>query len=280
MKHFFESTKLKILAAVSMVLIGFMVYAATSEEYASLPSQIVAGVLSPFQSAFAAVSDKVTDFTGWFAQANELYEENQQLQEENIELQNQLIEMEQLRAENEQYKEYLGIIDDYEDITLEPAFVIGRDALDSYYSFTVDKGSTDGIELYDTVISSSGVVGIIVEVYTYTSKVMTVLDPSFSMAVLVTQTNDTGIVSGNTDLAGEGFTMLSYLSNDSEAEVGDQVITSGISGLYPADLILGTITSIESESHGKSLYAVIEPAVDVQEIKDVFIITSFTNEEK
>lgn len=187
----------------------------------------------------------------------------------------QLVELEQYRAENQQYRQFLDIKQDNPDFVFESAMVIGRDPSDFFYSFTIDKGSADGISLYDPVITPDGLVGRISEVSISNSKVVTILNPGIDVGAFDTRTRDTGVIAGDLPLAEQGMCKMLYLPRGSSAAAGDIITTSGIGGVFPKGLIIGTIDDVQTEAHGISLYAKIKPTADIPMVQDVFVITSF-----
>lgn len=88
-------------------------------------------------------------------------------------------------------------------------------------------------------------------------------------------TGDSGVVSTDLMLADQGLVKLGYLTAETTAQPGDIVVTSGLGSIYPQNLKIGTIRSIEHEEYDVSLYALVEPFVDVTQVKDVMVITSF-----
>ena len=156
------------------------------------------------------------------------------------------------------------------------AFVIGRDPLDSFYGFTLDQGSVDGIEVNDTVVSDEGyLLGMVVEVEATSCKVMTILHPSFNAAGVVSRTRENGILNGNTTYAADGLCTLTNLERSTETRAGDQVITTGLGGVFPPDLLVGTVQDVVPEASGKSSIAVVRPGADPRTAKHVFIITAY-----
>ena len=279
MRDFFKSKKFKALAAVCLVLVGFMIYAATSDGYAGVPGQILSTVAYPFQKIGAAVTSAADGLFTWIGGINYLWDENDRLTKENEELRQQMVDYEELQRQNAQYEALLGIKEQNQEIlSMEAAFVIGRDAYDRYGSFTIDKGSADGIAPGDPVITAEGLVGTVSEVTLHSAKVSTTLDISVNVGVMVSSTRDTGVICGDLSLSEEGLTKLMYLDRSSHAKEGDMLITTGVSGIFPKGLIVGTIREIHTESHGKSLYAVVEPVESMTAVKDVFVITSFEGE--
>lgn len=275
MGDFFKSIRFKILVAVLAFLMAFMLRAAYTGGLAPMTSQILGILTNPLQKASATVSASFSGFFDRMFRSGEILEENERLKEENRRLTQRQLEFDKYKLENEQLKEYLDIKEKNPDFDFETAFVIGRDPNDRFYAFTIDKGSLDGISLHDPVITEDGLVGMVVEVGATYAKVATILDVMLEISSYDSRTKDIGITTGRIDLAEEGLCQLTLLQRESGASAGDIVITSNVGGLYPKDLVVGTIREVRTESHGLSLYAVIEPAVDVRTVKDVLVITSF-----
>ena len=275
MGDFFKSIRFKILVAVLAFLLAFMLRAAYTGGLAPMTSQILGILTNPLQKASASVSASFSGLFDRMFRSGEILEENERLKEENRRLTQRQLEFDKYKLENEQLKEYLDIKEKNPDFDFETAFVIGRDPNDRFYAFTIDKGSLDGISLHDPVITEDGLVGMVVEVGPTYAKVATILDVMLEISSYDSRTKDIGITTGRIDLAEEGLCQLTLLQRESGASAGDIVITSNVGGLYPKDLVIVTIREVRTESHGISLYAVIEPAVDVRTVKDVLVITSF-----
>ncbi len=180
-----------------------------------------------------------------------------------------------MKMENEQFRELLEIKERNSDLIFEPATVVGRTPDDWFGSFTIDVGTYHGVSLRCPVITSDGLVGIVSEVGRGYSKVQTILDASVSIGGVDIHTLDTGIITGTIPLAQEGSCKLGFLPRESGVTPGDTIVTSGTGGLLPRGLIVGEIQSVEMETSGLSLYAVITPAADIQGARQVFVITDF-----
>ena len=107
------------------------------------------------------------------------------------------------------------------------------------------------------------------------SQVMTVVDSDLEMGGLIARTDSAGILEGQFDLMGEGKLKLSYLPENSEFMAGDQVLTSGLSGIYPSGLVVGHVEEVLTDASGMTRYAVIVPETDLNSLEQVFVIKSF-----
>lgn len=270
MKEFFSSLRFKIFLVVALLLLGLLLYAGTSGS--TVPSSVLSAITSPIQRASAAIS---SFFSGEPSDLDLLREENRQLKEQVRALTQQLVDFHTYQTENQHYKEYLGIKEQNPDFIFEPATLIARDSNERFYAFTINKGAAHGISEKDTVITSDGLVGYVSQVDATTSKVVTILDTAVSIGAYDSQTRASGMIEGDVTLATQNLTRLNYLQKDSSIAVGDIVVTSGLSGLFPEGLVVGSVYEVKASSDGVGSYAVVKPAADIQDVRDVFVIKSF-----
>lgn len=278
MNKFLKSWYFKVLCGLAIFAVALMIRAAASGNSEVFLSQAVSVISQPFLKISAAVTNSVGDFLDRFANAEELYLENQELRKQLQEANQKLINAEQDKRENEQFRSFLGLKETNPDYEFEPATVIGRDSTNRFYSFTVDKGSINGVEAADPVITADGLVGIVWEVGLTYSHVRTILDISVEAGVYDISTRDSGIVTGDISLSAEGLCKLKYLPKESGIASGNLIVTSGIGGVFPKDLVVGTVKSITADSSGLSLTAIIVPAADIGNVTDVLIIKSFNGQ--
>ena len=204
-----------------------------------------------------------------------ILEQNEQLTAENAELRSQMVDYDKLKAENEAYKALANIQEQHPEMSYASSFVIGRDPLDSFWGFTLDKGTLDGVAVSDTVISDEGyLLGMVTEADLTSCKVMTILHPSFNAAGVVSRTRDNGIITGSAEYAADGLCILSNLSRSTLTRASDQVITTGLGGVFPPDVLVGVVQELVPEASGKSTVAVLRPGADPRTVKHVFIITN------
>lgn len=276
MKDFFETWKFKILIGIAVFLVGIMAYAGANDRLTAAPQELLSVAVAPFQKAAAMVGDRVASLWENYTNIGAILDENEQLTAENAELRKQMVDYDRLKAENEAYKALARIQDSNTEASYISAFVIGRDPLDEFGGFTLDCGTVNGAAVNDAVISDKGyLIGMVVEADTTSCKVMTILHPSFSAAGVVSRTRENGIINGSTDYAGDGLCVLTNLERATETKMGDQVITTGLGGVFPPDLLVGTVQKVEPEVSGKSSIAVVRPGADPRTVKHVFVITDY-----
>ena len=261
MKDFFDTWKFKILIAIAVFLVGIMAYAGANGRLTAAPQELLSVAAAPFQRAAAAVSSGVASLWENYANIDAILEENQQLSEENAALRSQMVDYDKLKAENEAYKALANIQEQHPEMSYTSSFVIGRDPLDSFWGFTLDRGTLDGVAVNEADLTSC--------------KVMTILHPSFNAAGVVSRTRDNGIITGSADYAADGLCILSNLARSTLSREGDQVITTGLGGVFPPDVLVGVIKELTPEASGKSTLAVIQPGADPRTVRHVFIITNY-----
>lgn len=279
MKDFLKSKAFKAICCLLALIIGMMIYQAASGNYASLPEAVVGTVVSPIVKVSSTISDKVAGFFNSLLSAGEIKKENEELKKELSEAYKDLSDLEKYKNENEHLKNFLEIKEENPDYKLESAMVIGRDSSSQFGSFTIDKGTINGIEVNSPVITHEGLVGIVSHVGPTYSVVTTILDPKINIGSYNSRTQATGVVGGEASLYSKGKTKLRLLPRDTALLSGDIIETSGIGGMFPAGILIGTIDSIKAENSGVSMYAEISPIVDVEKVSNVMIITDFSIDE-
>ncbi len=274
MRFFFRSRQFKIILTVAAGILALCIITGVVGGAIAPHSSVLGTVTAPFVSLAQEISDGVKGIVNTYKSGNELMFKNDELETEINELREKLGEYDKAMRENEFYKDYLGIKDENPDFEFTPATLISRDNEDPFKGFVINKGVLNGISEHDPVITDAGVVGYVSEVGLTTSKVATILSTELTLGAIDNRTNDSGIVSGNMELALKNECKMYNLSRSCTVAVGDYVVTSG-EGIFPDDLLIGTITYIGSDEYSSSIYANVSPFVDMSNIKNVMVITDF-----
>lgn len=280
MKKFFTSFLARFLGVLVLALIGVMIYSATTGGFATLPETLTGLVVTPIQSLTTSVSNGVSGFFGQFTGAGDLREQIAQLEKENAELRKLLVEYDELKQTNDWYSEILGLHEENPEYTFAAGRVIGRDPSDFYGNFTISAGRNADISVNDPVVATDGsLVGVVDEVGLTYAKVRTILDPSAKVASQISRTGDTAYTAGSTvDMARQNGLRLTTLERTSGVSIGDYVVTSGIGGVYPSGLLIGSVKQIESATDGMTLTADVELFAEIYDLKQVMVITSFAGQ--
>ena len=277
--NLFHSRSFRILAAVCAAMLVLMLF--TAGFGGEAPSNLLSFFSTPMQRVGTLVTNNAAVAAREAsASKEELLEENAQLRRQVAELQSQLVDYYDLKKENAQLYEYLDMKELNPDFELVAASVIGRDP-NSFYTFTIDRGTAAGLSVNDPVVTDEGVVGWISSANSISAVVTTILSPDTRLGGSVETgatdkvTGESGVLSTNLPLSDQGLVKLGYLTADTQAKAGDIVVTSGLGGIYPQNLKVGVIESVNHEEYDVSLYALVRPFVDVTEVRDVMVITSF-----
>lgn len=201
--------------------------------------------------------------------------ENKDLKIINAKLSSQIQLLEEYRSENIRLRELFKFQQELPRKTLA-ARVISKDIVDSSNSFTIDKGSNDGIERLRGVISSEGVVGYTFEVEPDSSRVLLLSSQGASIDALIQRTRARGIVAGLNRRSCE----LKYMMRQDDAQKGDLVVTSGRQGIFPKGFIVGVVRKVAPSPTAVSYTAKVEPSVKIDRLEHVLVIVEKEEEEK
>ncbi|MBM3246062.1 MAG: rod shape-determining protein MreC [Candidatus Omnitrophica bacterium] len=195
------------------------------------------------------------------------FTQNERLKDQVDFLKQKINAMEEISAENARLKRLFSFKQNspYKVIACR---VIGRSPDNWSSVIIIDKGRYSGIKEGMVVINYLGLVGRVIETAKNASKVVLINDPNFAVSAIDKRSRQEGLVCGT---LGASLTMK-YLPGDADIAVSDSVITSGLSGLYPKGLLIGSVTAVGEEFSGLSRYAVIKPAVNLSDIEEVLVI--------
>ena len=139
----------------------------------------------------------------------------------------------------------------------------------------INKGSNHNISAKDPVVMGNYLVGIVKKVHPTYSVVETILNPGINISAIESKTREVAYVTTDLEHIKNGFCLMESLDRTTSITPGGLVVTSGIGGLYPKGLIIGSVKEISESKFELSSYAVIEPGVEIGGIEDVFVITAF-----
>jgi rod shape-determining protein MreC len=275
MKKFFKTTSFKILAVLLAVCLAGMFFAAVTNNGTSPLTSVAGVVFSPLQRLAAFAVDKFDDFSGAFVSSSVYRQQVRELQEKVAEYQSQLVDYEKLKKKVESYENFLDVKDNNPDYVFAAATVIGRDSADVFSSFTLNAGSADGVTVNCPVIYGEYLIGVVKEVDVSSCVVYTIFNPKVNISAYEIRSGEIGYVNSTTNLALGGECRLSGLDANTVITSGGIVCTSGIGGIYPRGLIIGTVQKVEADENDVSSNAIVKPDIDMTQLRDVFIITDF-----
>lgn len=261
------------LAVVIAVILSVMAYFSTSA--APLPN--VAGIIaSPFRSAGAAITETVSGWVDYFAEFDALKEENEQLKLEIAEMETAIRQAEKDSEENERLRKLLDLREQRRDLHFESARIVESDSSNWESVLTVNKGTAQDVAVGDCVVTEAGyLVGVVTDAGLNWSTIRTILDSDTSIGATVFRSGQNAVAQGDFALMGQDRLMLNYLGADPDVVAGDLIVTSGLGDYFPSQLVIGTVESVSTGDDGLAQYAVITPSVSLDDLTQVFIVTSF-----
>lgn len=277
MKNLFNTKPFKmVVSIIAVFLIGALIAAANGHGETA-QSTVLGTLFSPAHYVAQKISNGLDNISGNVTGNAQYEKEIKKLQSQIGDLQSQLVDYENLKRQNELYKEFLGVKEEHKDFQFVEASVTGRDSADIYKSFTVSKGTVNGVAVGDSVMYGKYLVGIVDKAYPTYSVVKTILDPDFSVSAYEIISNEISYVTGTASLAKENKCKMANL--DATTKITNEAIicTAGVGGTVPKGLIIGTVDEIADESTDISSYAIITPGTDIESINTCFILTDYKN---
>ena len=258
-----------------IIIVLLVVFTNSNANQVSYIEKICNVFVMPIQNGFTYLKNKMSGNDSFFADMDTLKSENEDLKKKNSELEQSLRELEIIKAENDTLKEYVNLKDKYTDYTTVPADVINRDISNYSSTIVINVGSADGIKEEMTVIADSGLVGHIISVTNNTAKVQTIVDTASAVTSKISTTEDTIVVQGT--LEDKSTLRANFIPTDAVVLQGDTVETSGIGGIYPKGIHIGTITEVVNTNNITDRYAIVQTAVDFNKLNTVLVITNTEN---
>lgn len=235
----------------------------------------VVTILSPFERAMTSVTDAIEGFTDYFTEYDRIRAENEELKEKLAELEDRNYKIEEIERMNEWLHDYLDLAREHTEFDFAPANIVGRQVGNYMSVFTLDVGTDNGITKDMPVVTSDGIVGYVNEAGPNWCKVLTIIESASSVGAYIQRTGEVGLLEGDFDMRLEGLCKLTYLATDSNVEVGDRVLSSGLGSIYPRDLVIGTVERVETDEYSRTVTAYVRPAADLEDLSRVMIIKSY-----
>jgi len=220
--------------------------------------------VAPFIKATAWVGGGVRGVWREYVDLRGVQAENRQLRSQLGALQQRLEALQEMAQENRRLQSMLEMpeLPGARPVVVR---VIGKDATNWFRTILIDRGSADGLERNIPVVAPLGLVGRVVEVAPIVARVQLITDPVSSVGALVQRTRVTGIAAGD----GGAALRLRYLPLMSDVAVGDRVVTSGMGGVFPKGIPLGTVVAVERRSGALFQEAVLEPTADLSKLEEI-----------
>ncbi len=277
MKNFLKKHGLRvgIIVAAAALIIGLG--AAARDGRIGFVQNLSGIIKSPIQKVLSSAVNWFDSMYGYLYQYDSLMAENESLRSQLADAQKSARDGIEASEENTRLRKLLELREKHTDYVMESCKVVLWSSSNWSSAFTISKGSSSGIELGDPVITEYGaVVGQISELGTNWATVSTLIDVDMSVGAFVGATGNSGMVVGEFSFMRNKTAKLTYLADGAQIFVGDDVLTSGSGGAFPAGLMIGTLTAVQTEAGGQIEYGVVEPQANLDSLVQVFVIKDFT----
>lgn len=259
--------------AVLIILIAAAITAVAVRVTGANPvSEVVRTITAPFMNGISFIAEKADSTINFIWEAKSYKEQNDKLIEEITELKRQNRETYLYQEENERLNTLLELSGSMQDYSTVAAKVIGYSPNKWYDSVEINKGTSDGVNIGNTVMTADGVVGIVSETGLNWAVVDTILDPESATGIEVSRTGDIGVLEGDAQMCYDSMCKLTFVDKGANIIVGDILETSGNGGIYPPGIVVGTIREISADNMGILNYAVVEPKVNFAKLREVLVI--------
>jgi len=239
----------------------------------SLLERMIYGAARPFQSALSNGLLKARSFWEGYVELVEVNQENRRLTERIREMEQRLSDHEEIKASNER----LSALLDFQRSAKMPMVasqVIGEDATGWFHSLLIDKGLRHGLLRGLPVVAKDGVVGQIIECADGTSKVLLIIDRNSALDVVLQSSRTRAVLEGT---GRRDVCILKYVPRTDTVSEGDRVITSGLGGIYPKGLLVGTVAAVWKEGSGFFQRVEVSPQVDFDRLEEVLVVLKERN---
>ena len=264
------------IVLLSVAFCGMIIYSLQSD--ANGISSSVSTVVSPLQKIVYNINSRVKETVDFFLNFSEVKLENEELKKKNTKLANELIEYESLKDEVERLREALNFTESKNNYKYVGVNIIGYSGNSLSDGYIIDKGSNDGIDKNMVVVSSKGLVGKVTKVASNFAIVQSILNENIAVAVMDQQTREaTGVLQGLSDKKDNNMTVVYNLPISSDVKEGDIIITSGLGKIYPKEIPVGTVVSVEEDNVRVMKSAVVEPFVNFNEVEELFVVIPNSN---
>ena len=278
------SNKLFVIALVSLILIAFIVFSSIPGSPLSNITKPLSIVIDPIQSVFKKAGSKISDFYAAIAEGMEIRKENEELREQIAELEYQIQQGEEAKLRWEELKSAFAIQDTFENYHIYGASVLTRESDDWFSVIRINVGERDDFDSrttsYAVVDAQMNLVGRVMVTDEDSSKVLPLLHEGFSLSAKVNVVNGALVMlNGDITLKKDGLCLVTRIPTNTILQVGDELVTGGEGGLFPAGIPIGVIESFD-DSDPNHLSATLRPYASLADIKDVFILVPNPNADK
>lgn len=265
--------KLAVTIIVLSVAFLILIISTVKRDNKSMIESGAGVALNPIQSVVYKATNRIKESVDFFLNFSEVKSENSNLIKENEDLKNKLLEYSDLAEENERLRGILNFTEEHNNYDYVGCDIIGYPNNNILEGYIINKGENANIQKGMVVIAAQGLVGQVTSVGSNWSIVQSLANENIVVAVMADSTREsTGYIKGYKDNQNRNLAKVYDLPIDSEVKEGDIIMTSGVGMLYPKEIKIGEVISVEEDKVKVMKSAIVKPYVDFNKLEELFII--------
>lgn len=275
--NFFKN-KLTVTIIVLSVVFLLLIAKSIKRDNLSYVENGVGVTLNSIQGLINKVNYRIKDVGTAFFTFSDVKKENEELKKKVNDLENKALQYDDLKNENDRLRDMLNFKNQTNEFNYIGSDIIGKSGGSFIDGFIINKGSSNGVKTRMVVITANGLVGQVTSVASNFCVVQSLANENIAVSAIVQTTRENnGIVKGFKDSENKQLAKIYYLPMDSKIEKGDVIMTSGLGGLYPKGIKIGSVLSIEEDKGKVMKTAIINPYVDFNKLEEVFVVVPKNN---
>ncbi|MFO7555288.1 MAG: rod shape-determining protein MreC [Desulfobacterales bacterium] len=265
----FSKKMVMVIGVIVLIAVNIILLSIFNRRYISYynPGRIAISLIAPFQKASSSSIRFLRDIWQHYFFLVHAAKENEYLEKELGKAFERNIQLKELKLSNSRLRSLLNFQEKITDRVLS-AEVVGKDPSPYFKTILVDKGKNDGVEKGMAVVIPKGIAGQITDVSSHYSKVLLIIDHNSAVDALVQSDRARGIIQGGA--AGQCF--LKYVLRKHDIAIGDNVVSSGMDGVFPKGLGVGVVSSVIKPKSGIFQEVTVTPYVDFEKLEEVLIV--------
>lgn len=254
---------------IAAVLFPFAFYSSdlSQRRELSIIEKLVYTVSRPVEFVFALSTNKTKNVVDSYVDLRDAKEEARRLSDENSKMAVQMQMLKEVEVENNRLRKLLNFVKSV-DVRFVAGQVLSADPSFLYKSIRLNRGEDEGVSPGMAVVAAQGAVGVVMRVLAGSADVLLLTDPNSNLDVIVSRNRRRGILEGSTGNA----MLFKYSDRGSRVQVGDEIITSGLTGAFPRGISVGRVARIKLEADGITQVIEVEPSVNFSEVSEALIL--------
>ncbi|MDC3412471.1 rod shape-determining protein MreC [Terrihalobacillus insolitus] len=273
---FFRRKRLFVILIGIIVLVAFIGFSSRDRQELSTAEQFLNDSVGWLQSVVYKPVKYTTDIFANIEDIKNTYEENRLLKDRLEQYKNLLVDVQKLKEDNQELRSVLNKTEALTDYQSIQASVIAQSPERWFEQVTINKGMQDGVQPNMAVITGEGMIGKVNSTSKFTSTVQLLSGFDRLNRISVTVYGQEGDEKGQPGLI-SGFdkekeTLILEGIQDTSIEVGDSVVSSGLGGIFPENLVIGTVEEVSPGQYGLTQTAYVTPAADLYDVDHVIVV--------